>query len=55
MIAYPQGLELLEESEQTLQAARVVDLSEVLLEVRNRDLTWPEEIAMTSLRTGANL
>ena len=30
--------------EETLESAEVTDSSEILLEVRNRDLTWPEEM-----------
>jgi ubiquitin carboxyl-terminal hydrolase 6/32 len=35
---------LLEEEELTLEALGIEDDSQILLEVRNKDLTWPEEM-----------
>lgn len=38
-------LVVLEEEEQTLEEAGILDNSHVLIETRNKDQTWPEEIA----------
>ncbi|KAJ8916678.1 hypothetical protein NQ315_000323 [Exocentrus adspersus] len=35
---------LLEDENMTLQDLRIVDADQILLEVRNKDLTWPEEL-----------
>ena len=40
----PQNLSLLEESESSLEDLGVLDRSDVLLEQRNRDLSWPEDM-----------
>lgn len=39
------GMLLLEEEDGTLEEAGVSDLAQVLIEVRNKDLTWPEEMS----------
>lgn len=36
---------LLEEEDGSLEEAGVGDLAQVLIEVRNKDLTWPEEMS----------
>ncbi|KAK7036664.1 Ubiquitin carboxyl-terminal hydrolase 32, partial [Halocaridina rubra] len=36
---------LLEEDDTTLEEACVSDLAQILIEVRNKDLTWPEEMS----------
>lgn len=36
---------MLEEEDITLEEVGVGDLSQVLIEVRNKDLTWPEEMS----------
>ena len=42
---------LLEEDDATLEEVGVADLAQVLIEVRNKDLTWPEEMSqITSTR-----
>ncbi|XP_027228164.1 ubiquitin carboxyl-terminal hydrolase 32 isoform X2 [Penaeus vannamei] len=41
----PAGMILLEEEDITLEEVGVGDLSQVLIEVRNKDLTWPEEMS----------
>ena len=46
----------LEDDDTTLEDAHVADLSQVLLEVRNKDLTWPEEMSqITTSRNSSNL
>lgn len=44
----PAGMTLLEEDTLTLEDSGLADLSQVLLEVRNKDLTWPEEMSQLS-------
>lgn len=40
-----------EEDDATLEEVGVADLAQVLIEVRNKDLTWPEEMSqITSTR-----
>ena len=47
----PAGMILLEEDDATLEEVGVADLAQVLIEVRNKDLTWPEEMSqITSTR-----
>ena len=47
----PTGMILLEEDDATLEEVGVADLAQVLIEVRNKDLTWPEEMSqITSTR-----
>ncbi|XP_071551468.1 ubiquitin carboxyl-terminal hydrolase 32 isoform X3 [Panulirus ornatus] len=41
----PAGMILLEEEDLTLEDVGVTDLAQVLIEVRNKDLTWPEEMS----------
>ncbi|XP_069942662.1 ubiquitin carboxyl-terminal hydrolase 32 isoform X2 [Cherax quadricarinatus] len=41
----PAGMILLEEEDTTLEEVCVADLAQVLIEVRNKDLTWPEEMS----------
>ncbi|XP_042222314.1 ubiquitin carboxyl-terminal hydrolase 32-like isoform X6 [Homarus americanus] len=41
----PAGMILLEEEDATLEEVGVVDLAQILIEVRNKDLTWPEEMS----------
>ncbi|XP_068211640.1 ubiquitin carboxyl-terminal hydrolase 32 isoform X1 [Palaemon carinicauda] len=41
----PAGMILLEEEDTTLEEAYVADLAQILIEVRNKDLTWPEEMS----------
>lgn len=41
-------MSLLEEESSTLEDAGIQDLSQVLLEVRNKDLSWPEEMNQIS-------
>lgn len=36
---------LLEEEDLTLEDVGVADLAQILIEVRNKDLTWPEEMS----------
>ncbi|XP_017785154.1 PREDICTED: ubiquitin carboxyl-terminal hydrolase 32 isoform X2 [Nicrophorus vespilloides] len=43
---------LLEDELSTLQELGIVDCDQILLEVRNKDLTWPEELG--ALASGAN-
>lgn len=45
---------LLEEEQLTLQELSIVDNDQILLEIRNKDLTWPEELGSLSLNQ-ANL
>ncbi|XP_053617515.1 ubiquitin carboxyl-terminal hydrolase 32 isoform X2 [Plodia interpunctella] len=46
--------ELLEDERPTLQALQLLSHSRLLLEVRNADLTWPEEITALSLEGGGS-
>lgn len=43
---------LLEEEDITLEEVGVGDLSQVLIEVRNKDLTWPEEMSQITSTKG---
>lgn len=45
-------LVVLEEEEQTLEEAGIMDNSHVLIETRNKDQTWPEEIATVVSSSG---
>lgn len=45
---------LLEEEEPTLHDLMINDNDQFLLEIRNKDLTWPEELGSLSLGGGAN-
>lgn len=46
---------LLEEEQMTLQELVVNDNDQILLETRNKDLTWPEELGSLSLNQSTNL
>lgn len=42
----PQGnMFILEEEESTLDELGILDEDQILIEVRNKDLTWPEELS----------
>lgn len=43
---------LLEEDALTLQDLVISDNDQILLEIRNKDLTWPEELGSLSLNQG---
>lgn len=45
---------LLEEEHPTLQELMIADNDQFLLEIRNKDLTWPEELGSLSLGNGSN-
>lgn len=47
-------LVVLEEEEQTLEEAGILDNSHVLIETRNKDQTWPEEIATVVSSSSGN-
>lgn len=42
-------MKLIEEEEATLEDLDICDEDQFLIEVRNKDLTWPEEIGSLSL------
>lgn len=43
---------LIEEEEATLEELGVCDEDQILIEVRNKDLTWPEEIGSLAAPPG---
>lgn len=45
---------LLEEEQPTLHELMISDNDQFLLEIRNKDLTWPEELGSLSLGSGTN-
>lgn len=47
-------LVVLEEEDQTLEDAGIMDNSHVLIETRNKDQTWPEEIATVVSSSGSS-
>lgn len=43
---------LIEDEEQTLEELGVCDEDQIIIEIRNKDLTWPEEIGSLSVNSG---
>lgn len=43
---------LIEDEDQTLEELGVCDEDQIIIEIRNKDLTWPEEIGSLSINSG---
>lgn len=43
---------LIEDEDQTLEELGVCDEDQIIIEIRNKDLTWPEEIGSLSVNSG---
>jgi len=43
---------LIEDEDQTLEELGVCDEDQIIIEIRNKDLTWPEEIGSLSVNYG---
>lgn len=43
---------LIEDEDQTLEELGVCDDDQIIIEIRNKDLTWPEEIGSLSINSG---
>jgi ubiquitin carboxyl-terminal hydrolase 6/32 len=43
---------LIEDEDQTLEELGVCDEDQIIMEIRNKDLTWPEEISSLSVNSG---